>query len=153
MANKKEVRSCLELRESTDAGAFSGYITVWGDVDSYNSVFVRGSFAKTIQEQGSRLKVLYNHETLIGKVTEIREDDHGVYVEGQLNLEISAARDTLSFMKDGTLDGLSFMFRSIKQKVEKGVLNIKEVRVYEIGPVDFPSGDTSLITTVRADTC
>ena len=144
-----QTRDCSELRETSKEGFFSGYLTVWEDVDSHNSRFAKGSFTKTIKEQGERVKVLYNHSSLIGKALVLREDDYGLYAEGQLNMEVEKARDTLSFMLDGTLDGLSFMFKSIKQKYENGVLVIKEVRLFEFGPVDFPSGDTAIITNVR----
>lgn len=147
--SKPQIRECFQLRELREDGYFSGYLTVWGEVDSYNSVFTKGSFKKTIQERGDKVKVLYNHDVLIGRALNIVEDDYGVFAEGQLNLQVQQSVDVLSFMRDGTLEGLSFMFKAIKQKVEKGVLTIREVKLFEFGPVDFPSGEKSIITEVR----
>ena len=146
----QETRSSGEVRSVEEDGTFSGYITVWDTVDDYNSRFMRGSFKKTIQERGSKVKVLYNHDTLIGKVTEVREDDHGVFASGQLNLEVAEARAAHAFMKDGTLEGLSFMFRTIKEGFAAGVREIKEVQLFELGPVIFPANDAALITDVRS---
>ena len=46
----------IEVRADEDAGVFSGYIAVWDTVDSHNSRFVRGSFKKTIEERGHRIR-------------------------------------------------------------------------------------------------
>lgn len=151
MSNKKEVRSSGEIRAAGDSGEFEGYITVWDTVDDYESTFIRGAFTKTIAERGSKIKVFYNHTDLIGRATEIREDDHGVFVKGQLNLESRQASEVHSFMKDGTLEGLSFGFRTIKQTFNKGITEIREVKLYEFGPVTFPANDDAAITSVRSE--
>lgn len=141
----------FEFREEDGEGIFSGYAVTWDFVDAYRSMFRKGSFTKTLQERGDRIKVKYNHETLIGKVLEAREDDVGLFVRGKLNLSVQAAKDVYSFLRDGTLDGLSFAFRSIKDHYEKGVRVFSEVALYEFGPVDDPASDAAVITSVRDD--
>ena len=150
MPKEIETRSAGELRTIHDDGSFEGYLTVWDTVDDYNSTFKRGAFKKTIQERGSRVKIFYDHEHLIGSSVELREDDHGVFGKGQLNLDVEKAKEAYSFMKDGTLDGLSFGFRTIKEGFDAGIRVIKEVALYEFGPVTFPANDAALITGVRA---
>lgn len=149
MKKKTEYRSG-ELRAINEDGTFEGYLTVWDTVDDYNSTFQRGAFKKTIQERGSRVKILYNHEHLIGSSVELREDDHGVFGIGKLNLNTDKAKEAYEFMKDGTLDGLSFGFRVIKEGFESGVRQIKEVALFEFGPVTFPANDAAVITSVRS---
>jgi len=139
------------IRSISAEGIFTGYLTVWGVVDSHNSVFTRGSFAKTIAERKDKVKVMYDHDTLIGKVLDVREDDHGVFVECKLNLDVQAARETHAFLTDGTLEGLSFMFRSIQEGYRKdGVLAISEVALFECGPVNFPSNEAATVESVRS---
>jgi len=150
MPEKKETRSIGELRAVNDDGTFEGYLTVWDTVDDWNSTFKRGSFKKTIQERGSKVKVFFDHEHLIGSSLELREDDHGVFGRGKLNLAVDKAKEAYEFMKDGTLDGLSFGFRSIKEGFANGVREIREVQLFEFGPVTFPANDAALITDVRA---
>lgn len=150
MADKKECRAIGELRAVEEDGTFEGYLTVWDTVDDYNSTFQRGSFANTIQKRGSRVKILYDHTHLIGSSLELREDDHGVYGKGKLNLEVDKAKEAYSFMKDGTLDGLSFQFRSIKEGFSNGVRILKEVDLFEFGPVTFPANDDAVITGLRS---
>ena len=139
-----------EFRSVGEDGVFEGYLTVWDTVDDYNSQFQRGAFSKTIQERGSKVKVFYDHEHLIGSSVELREDDHGLFGKGKLNLSVPKAQEAYAFMKDGTLEGLSFGFRTIKDGMVNSIRQIKEAQLYEFGPVIFPAGEDSLITDVRA---
>ena len=139
-----------EFRAVGDDGTFEGYLTVWGTVDDYNSEFQRGAFKKTIEERGSKVKIMYDHEHLVGSSIELREDDHGLFGKGKLNLKVRKAQEAFEFMKDGTLEGLSFGFRTIKDKFVSGVRNIVEAQLYEYGPVIFPANEGAIITDVRS---
>jgi len=107
MLNKLEIRKgddkfinlslVQELRaDDSEAGIIEGYIAVWGTVDSYNSSFQQGCFKKTIENRMNKIKVLWNHDTEqpIGKLTEIREDDHGLFVRAQLITDVNKASET-----------------------------------------------------------
>lgn len=147
----QNLQSFGEIRSSNDDGTFEGYLTVWDTVDSYNSTFKRGSFAKTIQNRSSKVKIFYDHEHLVGSSLELREDDHGVYGKGKLNLSVDKAVEAHEFMKDGTLEGLSFSFRSIKDSYIGGVRVIEELELFEYGPVVFPANEEALVTGVRSE--
>ena len=88
-----KLESFGEIRSLGEDGTFEGYLTVWDTIDSYNSTFKRGSFAKTIQERGKKVKIFYDHEHLVGSSMELREDDHGVYGKGRLNLAVDKAKE------------------------------------------------------------
>lgn len=142
-----------EFRAEGEEGIFSGYICLWDQIDSYRTKFAKGAFAKTIKNNFEKIKVFYDHEKLIGKPLEMREDEKGVFVRGQVNLNTTAGSDVWQFLKDGTLDGLSFRFRATRpDKFENGVRVIQEVEVREFGPVNFQAGERSLITELRAAT-
>lgn len=139
-----------EFRSVGNDGIFEGYLTVWDTVDNYNSQFQKGSFKKTIQERSSKIKIMYDHKHLVGSSIELREDDHGLYGKGKLNLKVRKAQEAFEFMKDGTLEGLSFGFRTIKDTFVGGVRQIKEAQLFEFGPVVFPANEDALITDVRS---
>jgi len=149
--NKRdEYGPLMEIRSITEDGVFDGYIVVWDSVDDYNSKFQRGCFTKTIKERGKRIKVFYDHEHLVGSAIEVREDDYGVYAKGKLNLAVEKAREAYEFMKDETIEGLSFGFRTIKDTYDNGIRVIKELALYEFGPVAFPANEKTLILSVRS---
>jgi HK97 family phage prohead protease len=152
MSKNIEYRSCSgELRASGDEGIIEGYAAVWGTVDSYNSTFQRGCFTKTLQERGSRVKVLWNHEdTVIGKPEELREDDHGLFVRLKLVLNVNKAREVYELVKAGAIDTFSFGFNTVKDKWIDGRRTITEVRLMEVSPVIFEANSAAVITGVRS---
>lgn len=145
-------RSELRVADSEE-GVFEGYAATWDTVDSYNSMFQRGAFAKTIQERGDKIKLLWDHKELIGKILEVREDDHGLHVRGKLTLDVARAKETRALMLDGSVDTLSFMFVPVKQHRDKdsGVRVITEVKLLEVSPVVFAANEATSITAVRSE--
>ena len=60
---------------------------------------------------------LLQHESWelpIGKWLSAEEDNHGLWVEGELTLGMGRANDTYAALKHGTLDGLSIGYRLSK---------------------------------------
>lgn len=144
-----------ELRTSDNAeeGIVEGYVAVWGTVDTYNSRFQKGCFKKTIENRMNKIKVLWNHDTEqpIGKLEEIREDDHGLFIRAQLIIEVEKAKETFELIKGGAIDCFSFGFRTIKDKFENGIQVITEVMLGEVSPVVFEANPASKITNVRSE--
>mgnify|MGYP000550546069 FL=1 len=62
------------------AGIVKGYGSYFGNKDSDNDVIVKGAYKKTIEENGERVKYLYQHDMFkpIGKMVELYEDDKGL---------------------------------------------------------------------------
>jgi len=142
-----------EIRANeTDEGIIEGYVAVWDTIDSYNSRFQRGCFKKTLENRMGKIKVLWNHDTEqpIGKLTEIREDDHGLFVRAQLIMGVEKAKETFDLIKGEAIDCFSFGFRTVKDKFENGVQVITEVMLGEISPVVFEANPASQITGVRS---
>jgi len=149
----KHLSLVQEIRADDDAeGIIEGYVAVWDTVDSYNSKFQRGCFKKTLENRMHKIKVLWNHDTEqpIGKLEDIHEDDHGLFVRAQLITEVEKAKDTYNLIKGGAIDCFSFGFRIVKDKFEQGVQVITEVMLGEISPVVFEANPASKITGVRS---
>lgn len=145
--------SQIELRETGDGtGTFEGYACLFNQIDDYNSRFLPGAFRKTLSERANKVKVLDGHGALIGKPLELREDDKGLFVSGQLTQGVQAADECHLLMKSGALDTLSFGFRVPPggDQYRQGVREIKEVILYEISPVTFAANENAVITNVRS---
>ena len=69
---------------------FAGYASVFGMVDSQNDVIMKGAFSRTLKKRRGEVKLLWQHQVdePIGVFTLIREDSHGLYVEGRLLLDL-----------------------------------------------------------------
>lgn len=135
------------------SGEFEGYGSVFGVVDSYNDIVVKGAFEDSLKEYGMP-KLLLQHSTWMvgGKWLEAREDEKGLYLKGQLNLEVQAAREVYALMKQGAINGLSIGYRTLEETInrETGENIIKKVRLYEVSIVTFPANEAATVTGVKS---
>lgn len=152
MQKFKQLAMVQEIRAANDEGIIEGYAAVWNTIDSYNSRFQKGCFKKTLENRKDKIRVLWNHddEQPIGKLIDIKEDDHGLFIRAQLITEIEKAKDVFNLIKNGAIDCFSFGFRTIKDKYEDGVQVITEVMLGEVSPVVFEANPASKITNFRA---
>lgn len=144
----------LVLDDVEADGSFSGYASLFGAVDLGKDMVMRGAFARSIRERGpGGIRMLYQHDPAapIGTWTELREDVRGLFVKGRLAGGVSKAREVLSLMRDGALDGLSIGFRTVKARKDgrSGVRQILEADLWEISVVTFPMLPGARVETVK----
>lgn len=152
LRKRDEVRLGGEVRAVVgDPGVFEGYACTFNSIDSYNSVFLPGCFTKTLKERAGKIKVLWDHEDLIGVPEELHEDERGLFVRGRLILDVAKAAETYALIKGGACDTMSFAF-SVPQGGDywkDGIRYIKEVKLFEVSPVVFAANEDSKIVNVR----
>lgn len=141
----------VELKTEGDTGKFSGYASVFGGVDSYGDTILKGAFETTLKRDG-KPKMFCQHNTWelpIGKWTVAKEDDHGLYVEGELTAGMSVAQDVYAALKHGTMDGLSiggYLKAGDFDSLDDGRRIIKKwSRLVEISPVVFPADNSARV--------
>jgi HK97 family phage prohead protease len=85
----------------------------------------------------------------IGAIDELREDDRGLYVRAKLfdNPTVEPIRQAIA---GGAIDGMSFRFRVNRDKWDTragdvDLRTIREVELYELGPVVFPAYDATTV--------
>ncbi|WP_338749802.1 HK97 family phage prohead protease [Bacillus sp. FJAT-52991] len=130
-----------------------GYASTFGgEPDAYDDVIVKGAFAKTIQENGDRIKFLWQHnwDKPIGKVIELREDEIGLYFKAKIS-ETNKGKEAMQLMKDRVIDRLSIGYNTIKREYdsETGIRYLKEISLFEISAVTFPANDRAIITAAK----
>ena len=150
---EKEIRSAGEIRATTDEGILEAYLTKWDSVDSYRSTFERGAFKKTFEERGNagKIKLLWDHSGLIGKVLESREDNYGPWIKAQINLDTSAGKEAFAHLRAGDVDAMSFGFNVIQDRMDKDLRIISEIRCLEVSPCVFPANESASIISVREE--
>jgi HK97 family phage prohead protease len=150
------------VRAVEDDGVFSGYGSVFDvvyDVSGYGDkeMVAPGAFKKSLAElnaAGRKLPILWQHrsEEPIGAWLDVREDDHGLPVTGQLWLEdTSYARLAQRGMRDKAVTGLSIGFYPDRWAYDEkaGVTILEEVRLVEISVVNVPANDDARVDAVR----
>lgn len=138
-------------------GIFEGYLSVFGNVDSYKDIVERGAFQKTINDARGRhatylFPVLWQHDPKepIGGFIEMNEDPKGLYVRGQIDLTTPRGKQAYSGIKMGYLSGLSIGYDTIKHKYVGDIRHLLEVRMWEGSIVTFPANPETQIANVKA---
>jgi HK97 family phage prohead protease len=99
--------------------------------------------------------MLYGHNSreVIGKWTELREDDAGLYCYGELTPGNSTSTNVHASMRHGAISGLSIGFRiptGGAEDIEGGGRRITQVKLEEISVVAFPADLDARISVVKA---
>lgn len=154
-SGRQHKRVDLALEDVSGDGSFSGYASLFGAVDLGHDVIEPGAFAASLKRRGpGDIRMLYQHdpEQPIGRWTSIREDSHGLHVEGKLSLGVARAREVHELMKSGALDGLSIGFQTLRARKEakSGVRRILSADLWEISVVTFPMQPGARVTAVKS---
>lgn len=156
----------LRASENGKPAVLSGHAATWDswtEIDSaaeghFLEKIRRGSFRKTIEESGKRVRVLFDHgrstlgNMVLGKIRELREDATGLFYTVDL---FDGVPDLLvNGLRNGEY-GSSFRFKVVQEdftlRPERSTYNpagipervLTEVQLFELGPVAFPAYSTA----------
>jgi len=157
-----ECKLAVEAVETdTDTMTFSGYGSVFGNVDSYGDIIEKGAFKASIErhlDAGTMPMMFLNHRIYdslpIGSWTAVEEDDYGLKVTGEL-LDTSDGLDTYKALKKGLIKGLSIGFYPVvwemASKSDEYRRTITEVDLVEVSVVNMPANGSALIADVKSN--
>jgi HK97 family phage prohead protease len=138
-------------------GTFTGYGSVFGNVDCYNEIVPKGAFAKSLKtwaKRGGLPALLWQHNPSepIGVYTSMVEDDHGLLVTGQLSLDTTRGKEAYALLKMGALNGLSIGFVATEWTTNKtsGVVTLDVIDLWEISLVTFPANSEARVDVVKS---
>lgn len=149
-----------EIKAVSDDGLFSGYGSVFGNVDSYNEIVAPGAFAESLAEtraKGRTLPVLWQHRSgePIGNwnIESMKEDDYGLFGSGNLWLDAAPyAKVAYRGMQSKAITGLSigYYVREDAFDEKTRVRTLKKLDLVEISIVTAPANDEARIDAVKA---
>lgn len=130
---------------------FEGYASVFGGIDSYGDTIVEGAYKNTLQDRERPVQLRWNHYgPVIGKYTEMYEDEKGLYVRGELTKGHSEAENVAALLKHGAISGLSIGY-IVKDSDESGpIRKLKEIELIEISVVESPADNNAHISSVKS---
>jgi uncharacterized protein len=142
----------FKLDKLNEEGEFTGYLSVFGNVDSWGDIVEQGAFRKTLSEN-SRFPLLNYHdpEQVIGDF-EAEEDKVGLRINASLELGVQKAKEKYLLLKRKVLKGLSIGFETIKEEWDKEseVRRLLEVKLWEGSIVTFPANELATVDDVKA---
>lgn len=168
----ERLASRLEIKfapdgDDTKVGTFSGYGSMFNNVDGGGDLIAPGAFKKSLREwkaKGKYPPMLLQHGGFIGpaedgipvgKYTSMEEDDKGLFVEGYLfALDTQKGKYIHEGLKSGELDGLSigYIAREVAygKKPDEPRRTLKGIDLREVSIVTFPMNDKSRITAAKS---
>lgn len=141
----------LEVRASDESNKpkkIVGYAARFNET-YHNERIAPGAFTKTLREQED-IKAYWSHDGFGSKVLgrtkngtlSLTQDDTGLYVEIEPNLDTDWGRSALASVSRGDVDQFSFGFLPVKVDREtidgEDVDVLREVRLFEVSPVAEP---------------
>ena len=140
-------------------GTFTGYGSIFGNVDSYREIVAPGAFKSSIariKESAEVLPVLWQHnpDQPIGGYTEVSEDERGLKMSGfLLKDDVALAREAYALMKARVVKGLSIGYYVPKggdsYDEKTGIRTLHEVDLRETSVVTFPANEKAQVENVK----
>ena len=143
----------FKLKSLTAEGAGTGYLSAFGNEDSYGDVVDPGAYTKTIADRSADnpLPMLWQHysDEPIGVYTRLAEDDYGLYTEFKLAMGTQRGREAFELAQMKAVKGQSIGFTTIKDVIDGGVRRLKELKLWEGSLVTFPANELATVTGLK----
>lgn len=153
----------LEIKASDDPdapeGRIQGYGSKFGLVDSYGEIVEPGAFTKSLARMAKAneiLPILWQHDAdvPIGGWHSYKEDDVGLALVGDLDLDTQAGRDAWSAVKKKYVKGLSIGYYEIRADPWTWPMTeprkLYELDLRETSVVTFPALKEAQLDAVKA---
>lgn len=149
-----------EVKAVSEDGLFSGYGSVFGNVDAYGEIVAPGAFAESLAEtraKGRTFPTLWQHRQgePIGNwdIDSLKEDNHGLFGAGQLWLnDAPYAKVAYRGMQSKSITGLSIGYYvqddSFDEKTR--IRTLKKLSLVEISIVTSPANEDARVDAVKA---
>jgi HK97 family phage prohead protease len=140
------------------SGIIEGYATIFGLVDTFGDIVEDGAFEASLAQhksEGTAPAMLWSHDPAapIGRWLELVEDETGLRVRGQLNLESDGGQQALIHIKAGDVGGLSigYLPKRVERAPDNG-LSLVEIDLYEVSVVSMPANRRARIISLKQAT-
>lgn len=143
-------------------GEFSAYASVFGNVDSYGDIVVKGAFANDLKrwdDSGNPIPLLFGHNMSdpdynLGHVVTAVEDEKGLLVTAQLDLENPKAMQTYRMLKGRRINQMSFAYDVVDEaqvEVADGqkANELRDLKLYEVSVVTIGANQETEVLAVK----
>lgn len=146
----------IEMHVKEDNGdlIIEAYASTFGNIDSGRDRINKGAFKKTLQENKSRIKALFNHSwfDIVGKPLETYEDSKGLFTKTKF-INTKRSLEVYELAKEDIVNELSIGYDIVKRNYDRvtDVQDLQELKLYEYSFVAFGMNDQAQVTSVKFD--
>ena len=123
------------------------YGLVYGNVDSYNDVILKGAVDNfLLSPDAKRVKLCFQHDMddVVGVIEEMTSDDIGLLVKAKI-LPTSLGNDVAILIEGGALNETSIGYKTIESEMQEDKRLLKEIYLYEISIVSRAANDRAVV--------
>lgn len=156
----------FQTKEFDDAqGIVRGYLSTFDNVDAGGDRVRKGAFKRTLtnkyqykQQHNTAylFPLLWQHDTNqpIGGYLEAKEDNTGLFVELQVDLDVQRGKEAYSALKKGYIFQQSIGYETLQAEYVKvdgqTVRDLTEIRLWEGSIVTLPMNEEAVVTSVKS---
>lgn len=147
----------MEIKSVDDAGKFSGYGSVFGNVDLGGDIVEKGAFKQIAKNKSGKVVVLFSHDqrSLPIGLADVEQDDKGLAFDGGLVMEDEfVAKRIYPHMKAKSLDGMSIGYDILKDgsfwDEKTNIRTLSKLKLWEISAVVFGMNPKARISSVKS---
>jgi HK97 family phage prohead protease len=152
----KYITAPFDVKQVSDQGEFEGYASMYS-VDLGGDIVNPGAFQRTLNEyknRGKWPKMLWQHDPNwpIGVWKEMREDEQGLWVKGELIMETQKGLEAHALLRRGAIDSMSIGYSTKDAEYEgpRGeIRRLLDVELWEVSVVTFPMNPDAQVTAVK----
>jgi len=152
---RKKAKVYKDVDAKVTEGSFHGYAATW-DIDQQGERFVRGCFAKSIQERVAAIPVMVKHAghggdvlEQVGMLTGAHEDEIGLAVSGRFHTD-ALSESVRQKVIDGAPKFMSVGFQRIQGRKVSDIYEHTEVKLCEITLTNFPANPQAKILDAKS---
>lgn len=161
---KKYRQVGLQFKAVQEDGTVEAIVSVFGNVDSYGDMVMPGAFAKSLATKLPKGVWMHDWEEPICTVVEARElmpfdpslpesirSNGGLYVKMQFYPDIEDSWQAYLKIKYGLVDEFSIGYSCEAWQVSDGVMQLLEVKLYEVSPVLVGANSMTAVLSVKSN--
>lgn len=155
MTNSERLDFDLEIKQiDKETGTFTGYGSIFGNVDLDRDIMEKGAFKKSIRKRQPKLLWQHRRDMPIGIFTKVKEDDTGLLLEGKLALDTQQGREASELLSMGAISGMSIGGNTALSSFDtkRNIRIIKEFNLWEVSLVTFPANEEANVFNVKSAT-
>lgn len=142
------------VNEGVKVGIVKGYLATW-DIDEGNDQYIKGAFGDHIKKMigygKKKLQLTDYHGKVIGGIplASMIEDDKGLFVESEINLDMETGRDVYSLVKQKVYDSFSTEYAATEKMFDGGIRKIMKSKIFGGALLSNPMNINAVITEVK----
>ena len=129
-------------------GKFDGYSAIFNKLDFNGDIILPGSFKRSLDLQGTKRPLYFEHvpHNLLG-AGYVTEDEKGLKIAGEINLDTQIGKEQFSNMQKGYLDTMSIGYKTVQGDYIGSVRYLKEIALYELTLTTLPAMPDARVET------